>query len=148
MRKPNEYKTPFYDVSLKRRRARIPEAEPMEIEDVGFGSLPIFRKRFPVITLCGSTKFEKEFREIEEKLALKGWLVISVSVFSLRDKIHDPHEPEFIELKNKLDQVHKQKINMSNAIFVINKDGYIGESTRSEIEYASFHHKKIFYLEE
>jgi len=43
--------------------------------------------------------------------------------------------------------MHKRKIDMSDEIFVINKDGYIGSSTKSEIEYAIAHGKKVNYME-
>ena len=43
--------------------------------------------------------------------------------------------------------MHKAKIDLADAIFVINVDGYIGESTKNEIEYAKKHNKEIFYLE-
>lgn len=46
-----------------------------------------------------------------------------------------------------LDDIHKRKIDMADAIYVINKDGYIGSSTKSEIEYARAHHKGIEYME-
>ena len=51
------------------------------------------------------------------------------------------------EQKAQLDELHKRKIDMSDAIFVINKDGYIGSSTESEIRYARAHLKEIVYLE-
>jgi hypothetical protein len=47
-----------------------------------------------------------------------------------------------------LDEIHKRKIDMSDAIYVINKDGYIGSSTRSEIKYAEEHNKEIIFMEE
>ena len=40
------------------------------------------------------------------------------------------------KLKEMLDDIHKRKIDMADAIYVINKDGYIGSSTKSEIAYA------------
>ena len=46
-----------------------------------------------------------------------------------------------------LDEMHKQKIDMSDEIYVINFGGYIGESTKTEIEYAKANGKKISYLE-
>ncbi len=46
-----------------------------------------------------------------------------------------------------LDEMHKQKIDMSDEIYVINLNGYIGESTKSEIEYANSKGKNISYLE-
>ena len=47
-----------------------------------------------------------------------------------------------------LDNMHKRKIDMADAIYVINVGGYIGSSTRSEIEYAEKNGKRIMYLEE
>ncbi len=49
--------------------------------------------------------------------------------------------------KKMLDEMHKQKIDMSDEIYVINVGGYIGESTKNEIEYAKAKSKKINYLE-
>ena len=48
--------------------------------------------------------------------------------------------------KEMLDDMHKKKIDMADEIFVINVDGYIGNSTKSEIEYAEAHNKKVNYL--
>ena len=46
-----------------------------------------------------------------------------------------------------LDKMHRQKIDLSDEIYVINPGGYIGESTKSEIEYAKRKGKKVSYLE-
>jgi len=46
-----------------------------------------------------------------------------------------------------LDDMHKRKIDMADSIFVINVGGYIGESTRSEIEYAKKNGRGVQYLE-
>ena len=51
------------------------------------------------------------------------------------------------QTKKMLDGMHRQKIDMSDAIFVINVNGYIGESTKNEIEYAKSKNKEIIYLE-
>ena len=50
-------------------------------------------------------------------------------------------------MKDMLDHIHRKKIELSDEIFVINKDGYIGDSTRSEIEYATKLGKTVKYLE-
>ena len=94
-----------------------------------------------VITLCGSTKFKEEFERVNRELTLAGNVVISVGCFG--------HSGDSVteEQKVMLDEIHKQKIDMADAIFVINKDGYIGSSTKSEIEYAKAHDKVIYYLE-
>lgn len=95
-----------------------------------------------VITLCGSTKFKEEFERVNRELTLAGNVVISVGCFGHSgDSITD-------EQKVMLDEIHKQKIDMADAIFVINKNGYIGESTKSEIKYAQEHNKEIIFMEE
>ena len=97
--------------------------------------------KYPVVTLCGSTKFKDEFFEVQKKLTLDGYIVISVGLFG--------HAGDDLEGKKEmLDDMHKRKIDMADEIFVINKDGYIGSSTKSEIEYAINHGKAVRYLEE
>ena len=61
--------------------------------------------KYPVITLCGSTRFKEQFLEAQKRLTLAGNIVISVG-------------------------------------------GYIGHSTRSEIEYARSQGKSVEFLEE
>lgn len=96
-----------------------------------------------IITLCGSTKFKNEYEEIAKNLALQGHAVLSVNLFAHADNIELTTEE-----KIRLDNAHKQKINISDAIFVINKDQYIGESTYSEIDWAERMGKQIIFLEQ
>lgn len=96
-----------------------------------------------VITLCGSTKFKDEFMRIQKELTLEGYLVISVGCFG-----HSGDNEVWTEgTKEMLDEIHKAKIYLADEIFVINVNGYIGESTRSEIEWAETLGKKVNYLE-
>ena len=98
---------------------------------------------FPVITLCGSTRFKDQFLETQKRLTLEGNIVISVGLFG-----HSGDEEVWTPgTKEMLDNMHKRKIDMADAIYVINVDGYIGESTRSEIEYATKQGKTVMYLE-
>lgn len=98
---------------------------------------------YKVVTLCGSTKFKDQFYEAQKKLTLEGCIVISVGLFG-----HSGDTEVFTEgVKTMLDDMHKRKIDMADEIFVINVGGYIGSSTRSEIEYAKQHNKKVNYLE-
>lgn len=100
--------------------------------------------KFPVITLCGSTRFKDQFLEAQKRLTLKGNIVISVGLFG-----HSGDEEVWTPgTKEMLDNMHKRKIDMADAIYVINVGGYIGPSTRSEIEYAEKNGKRIMYLEE
>ena len=99
--------------------------------------------RFKVITLCGSTRFKEAFLEAQKRLTLEGNIVISVGLFG-----HSGDDEVWKEgTKEMLDNMHKRKIDMSDGIFVINVDGYIGESTRSEIDYAIKNGKTVEYLE-
>ena len=101
--------------------------------------------KYKVITLCGSTKFKEDFIKAQKELTLQGNIVISVGLFGHADGDYETVITD--EVKNMLDDMHKRKIDMADEIFVINKDGYIGESTKSEIEYAIKTGKKVFYLE-
>ena len=99
--------------------------------------------RYKVITLCGSTRFKDEFIETQKRLSLQGNIVISVGLFG-----HSGDKEVWQDgVKEMLDDMHKRKIDMADSIYVINVGGYIGSSTRSEIEYAIAHGKTIEYLE-
>jgi hypothetical protein len=99
--------------------------------------------KYKVITLCGSTKFKDAFMEAQKRLTLEGNIVISVGLFghSGDDEVWAPGTKEM------LDDMHKRKIDMADEIYVINVGGYIGESTRSEIEYAKKNGRGVRYLE-
>ena len=99
---------------------------------------------YPIITLCGSTRFKEQFLEAQKRLTLEGNIVISVGLFghSGDDEVWAPGTKEM------LDDMHKRKIDLADAIYVINVGGYIGASTRSEIEYAKATGKEVLYLEE
>ncbi len=100
--------------------------------------------KYKVITLCGSTKFKDEFLKEQKRLTLEGNIVISVGLFghSGDDEVWNDN------VKEMLDDMHKRKIDMADEIFVINIGGYIGSSTKSEIEYAKKTGKPVHYLEE
>lgn len=99
-------------------------------------------KKFNIITLCGSIRFKEEFLKVQERLTLKGNIVFTPNFFNnFKGEMS-------IEMKRMLDEMHRQKIDMSDEIYVINVNGYIGESTKSEIEYAISNGKKVKYLEE
>ena len=98
-------------------------------------------ENYKVITLCGSTKFKNEFLKAQKELTLMGYIVISVGLFG-----HSGDNEVWEDgIKEMLDDMHKRKIDMSDAIMVIDVDGYIGESTKKEIEYAKNQGKSIFF---
>jgi hypothetical protein len=95
-----------------------------------------------IITLCGSTKFKELFFAVAKELTLAGNIVLMPMVFH-----HTDNDELTEEQKIRLDNLHKLKINMSDAIYVINYGGYIGKSTYGEIDWASKLNKQIFFLE-
>ena len=84
-------------------------------------------------------KFQKEMIDIAMELELKNnWCVLQ-PVFS--NKPLNDNEKEIVA------QIHYKKIDISDAIYIVNIDGYIGESVKEEIAYAKAHGKEIIYKE-
>jgi len=99
---------------------------------------------FPkIVCLCGSGRFMDEFHAAEERETLEGHIVLTIGANTkdvARDTSLSHHKPM-------LDDLHKRKIDLADEIYVLNVGGYIGESTRSEIEYALAQDKPIRFLE-
>ena len=107
--------------------------------------------KYKVITLCGSTRFKDAFLKAQKKLTLEGNIVISVGLFGHSgdsEVWEGMSEDTMTKTKLMLDDMHKRKIDMADEIFVVNVGGYIGSSTRSEIEYALAIGKPVRYLED
>ena len=102
-----------------------------------------------IVCLCGSTKFWQEYQKQNLRFTLDGKIVLSIGAATGSDDEHFGNLPreEYDRIKNMLDELHKRKIDLADSIFVINIGGYIGDSTKSEIEYAIKHNKKVEYLE-
>lgn len=103
---------------------------------------------FPtIVCLCGSTRFGDTYRQrmLEETIA--GRIVLTVGAMTQSDNQLLASGAINSEVKAALDVLHKQKIFMADEVFVLNVGGYIGDSTRSEIEFAQKLKKKIRYLE-
>ena len=90
--------------------------------------------------LCGSTKFKRDFLKANEELTLQGKIVLSVGFFH-----HSGDREVSDEEKKALDRLHFAKIDLCDWIYVINRDGYIGWSTRNEINHAINTGKRIVY---
>ena len=93
-----------------------------------------------MITLCGSMKFKDDFLREQKRLTLEGNIVLTPNMFLIAEEITE-------DIKKMLDDMHKRRIDMADEIFVINKNGYVGSSTKSEIEYAKKLGKKINFME-
>ena len=96
---------------------------------------------YSVVLLIGSTKFKKIFLDVEEKLALKGYLVFTPSVYNQSGEVPGCG----VETKKILDTAVKMKVCRSDIFIVIDKDGYIGSSTKSQIEWAKLLNKPVLY---
>ncbi|GIN61856.1 hypothetical protein J27TS8_18490 [Robertmurraya siralis] len=93
-----------------------------------------------VITLCGSTKFKEQFEKTNAYLTMQGNIVISLGFFEQSEGIEITQEQVRL-----FEKIHYEKINISDEIVVIDVDGYIGNSTRKEIEYAKKQGKSVRY---
>jgi hypothetical protein len=101
-----------------------------------------------IVCLCGSTRFTEAFRAANLNETLAGRIVLTVGCDTKSDLgLFDLTPDAFDRLKAQLDELHKRKIDLADEIFVLNVNGYIGESTRSEIAYATTHGKRVRYLE-
>jgi hypothetical protein len=105
-------------------------------------------ERPKIVCLCGSTKFYEAFMEANCLETMRGHIVLSVGFFTHRP---DTHHGKIVactpEQKIALDELHKRKIDLCDEVYVLNVGGYIGASTRSEIDYAIAHNKPVRYLE-
>lgn len=108
-------------------------------------ALPLhrFEARPKVITLCGSSRFLEVFERQNAELTLRGNVVFSIAVTSTAQAGELPSAQKGI-----LDAVHLHKIRLSDEILVLNVGGYIGESTRREINFAQKIGRTVRYLED
>ncbi|HET8642562.1 MAG TPA: hypothetical protein VFM37_11530 [Pseudonocardiaceae bacterium] len=115
------------------------------VVDYGAGPRP------EIVVLCGSTRFHETFRAENLRLTLAGAIVLSIGCDTTADGDlttagqlgQDPDA-----LKARLDALHLRKIDLADRVHVLDLDGYLGDSTRREIEYATKLGKPITYLSE
>lgn len=103
-------------------------------------------RRPTIVCLTGSTRFAEEYAAANLRESLAGNIVLTVAGFMHRPEAHGGEEIT-AEQKEHLDALHLRKIAMSDELLVLNKGGYVGESTLSEIAYAYLHFKRIRWLE-
>ena len=99
-----------------------------------------------VVCLCGSTRFYDEFQRANYDLTMAGKIVLTVGFYP-HSSTHGEGVGHDSPEKVALDELHKRKIDLADRVFVLNVDGYIGDSTRSEIDYAVEHGVPVDYLE-
>lgn len=92
-----------------------------------------------IVTICGSMKFIDKMKEVATRLEIENKYIVIQCVYT-NDKLNE-------EEQQILSELHYKKINISDAIYVVNVNGYIGSSTIKEIQYAKTLGKEIMYLE-
>jgi hypothetical protein len=101
-----------------------------------------------IVCLCGSTRFKDAFDEANYQETMAGHIVLSVGFYMhATGNKHGEQIGATPDQKVRLDELHKRKIDLADEILVLNVGGYIGDSTRSEIDYAERHGKPVRWLE-
>lgn len=98
------------------------------------------RDECTVITLCGSMRFGAEFERLDAELTLAGHVVLTPTAL-------DPSAELNAEERARLGRVHLRKVAMSDEVLIVNVGGYVGESTRREIEHARSRGIPVKFLE-
>lgn len=100
-----------------------------------------------IICLCGSTRFYSKFQEVNFRETMAGNIVLTVGFYPHARPLYSGENTGNVgitpEQKVALDELHKRKIDLADEVIILNVDGYIGESTMSELLYAQKHNKVI-----
>jgi hypothetical protein len=100
-----------------------------------------------IVCLCGSTRFYTEFQEANYRETMQGNIVLTVGFYPhSQNQAHGQEVGCTPEQKQALDKLHFRKIEMADEVLVLDVGGYIGESTKNEINHASTLGKKIRFL--
>lgn len=133
---------------------QMPLVDEVHVDEDGFCGATVRRSAAPtyavpkttlaskIVTVCGSTKFKRQAEHVIKSLTDMGWVVLFVEFFSQVEGVDLTDE-----VKVKLDELHLHKIRLSDAIYVVNPDGYVGESTRREIQFAKDHNIPITWMQ-
>lgn len=99
------------------------------------------------VCLRGSTRHWDALAEANAAETLAGRMVLAPGVDLKAHHAHLVSPTDADRVKEDLDALHRAKIRAADEVLVVNKDGYIGESTRAEIVYALHLGKPIRYTE-
>lgn len=92
-----------------------------------------------VVTICGSMRFEDQMKRIAFELETKKEMCVIQCVYDVDNKMLSEKDIE------SLNNTHIKKIEISDAIYVVDIDGYVGEQVQKEIEYAKVLGKEVIY---
>lgn len=128
-----------------RASRRVQEPEPWGGPDEGDPTI----RRPVVVCLCGSTRFSEAFRAANLRETLDGRIVLTIGCDMRSDAelFSDFPAEELVRIKADLDALHLRKIELADEVLILNVGGYIGQSTRAELEYARQLGKRVRFLE-
>lgn len=95
-----------------------------------------------IVCICGSTRFKTSLTIANKLETLDGNIVLTVGFFG-----HCEAVAPTAKQKKLLDRLHRRKIDLAEEVFVVSENGYIGDSTTSEIAYALFTGKALRWFE-
>lgn len=103
------------------------------------------RKKIKIICYCGSLRVALDaFKKAEYDSIFDGHIALLPCCMFVDIQREYGEKSDY---KIMADELHKRKIDICDEVFILNVGGYIGESTRSEINYAKSIGKPIKYLE-
>ena len=114
------------------------------------GKVDAVQEKPIVVCLCGSTKFAEAFARAAYDEGMAGRIVLSVCFFAHRPDTTPAGMKPFTltpEQKTRVDELHLRKIDLADEILVLNVGGYLGDSTKRELEYAISQGKRVRFLE-
>jgi len=122
----------------------------IELKHIADGSNNTEEQGPTIVCLCGSTRFSNAFREANFKETLAGRIVLTIGCDTRTDDdlFGQLPEAEMDRIKAQLDALHLRKIDLADEVLILNVGGYIGASTRKELEYALRQGKRVRYLED
>jgi hypothetical protein len=85
-------------------------------------------------------RFSAELARLDAQLTLAGHVVLSPAPLVPGTELDE-------EQRARLGRIHLQKVAMAHEVLVVNVGGYVGESTRREIEHARSRGIAVRYLE-
>jgi hypothetical protein len=93
-----------------------------------------------VVCLCGSSRFRDAYQEAFRREEECGRICLTIHSFKGDPCCNSD------DAKARLDELHLRKIDLADEILVLDVGGYIGASTRQEINHATRQGKRVRYL--
>jgi len=91
------------------------------------------------ITICGSMKFAEEMKQIAWRLEVEKGFNVLQCIYN------EQNEPITVEAQKRLVAAHYRKIDICDAVYIVDIDGYIGTSVANEISYAKENGKELIF---